>query len=312
MNGTVTVDPRLGAVVPAAAVRTVAAADQVRLHPDLPSEVAAAFVRELGAVPSDAPRAGGTVVELVPAATNSTTVPGAALLEAVRVMDRLRSPGGCPWDAAQTPASLLRYLVEETYELYDAIADGDREAIREELGDVLLQVLFHARIATEDPGDPFGIDDVADELVAKLVSRHPHVFGADEVITAAEMTPGEQQVRWEELKAVEKRRASALAGVARSQPAAALVAKYLSRARRAGVPDDLLGAASDDPLYRGIAGSAEPDPEGALRAAAGELAQRVRAAEDAARAAGEDPAALDVEAWRRHWPGVNRTYDHFP
>jgi XTP/dITP diphosphohydrolase len=304
---TVAVDPRLGAVLPAVAVRAVAAADQVRLHPDLPPEVAAAFVRDLGAVPSDAPRADGTVVELVPAATT----PGAALLEAVRVMDRLRSPGGCPWDAAQTPASLLRYLVEETYELYDAIADDDREAIREELGDVLLQVLFHARIATEDPEDPFGIDEVADVLVTKLVGRHPHVFGDGfgdgEVITGPEMTPGEQQVRWEELKAVEKRRASALEGVARSQPAAALVAKYLSRARRAGVPDDLLAAASDDPLYAGIAGSAEPDPEGALRAAAGELAQRVRAAEDAARAAGEDPAALDADTWRRRWPRVNRT-----
>jgi XTP/dITP diphosphohydrolase len=303
VTGTVTVDPRLGAVVPAAAVRTVVAADQVRLHPDLPPDVAAAFVRDLGAVPSDAPRVDGTVVELVPAPTGSTGVPGAALLEAVRVMDRLRSPGGCPWDAAQTPASLLRYLVEETYELYDAIADDDREAIREELGDVLLQVLFHARIATEDPGDPFGIDEVADELVAKLVGRHPHVFGDGEVITGA----AEQQVRWEELKAVEKRRASALEGVARSQPAAALVAKYLSRARRAGVPDDLLAAASDDTLYAGIAGSAEPDPEGALRAAAGELARRVRAVEDAARAAGEDPAELDADAWRRHWPDDNRT-----
>ncbi|WP_433783203.1 MazG family protein [Actinomycetospora sp. CA-101289] len=298
MSVIVTVDPRLGAVLPAAAVRTIAAADQVRLHPDLPPDVAAAFVRDLGAVPPDAPRAEGTVVELVPAAT----VPGAALLEAVRVMDRLRSPGGCPWDAAQTPASLLRYLVEETYELYDAIADGDREAVREELGDVLLQVLFHARIATEDPADPFGIDEVADALVAKLVGRHPHVFGDGEVITGA----AEQQVRWEELKAVEKRRASALEGVARSQPAAALVAKYLSRARRAGVPDDLLAAASDDPLYAGIAGSAEPDPEGALRAAAGELAGRVRAAEDAARATGADPAALDADAWRRHWSSADR------
>jgi XTP/dITP diphosphohydrolase len=299
---TVTVDPRLGAVLPAAAARTVAAADQVRLHPDLPPEIAAAFVRDLGAVPSDAPRVDGTVVELVPAATT----PGAAVLEAVRVMDRLRSPGGCPWDAAQTPASLLRYLVEETYELYDAIADGDREAIREELGDVLLQVLFHARIATEDAGDPFGIDEVADELVAKLVGRHPHVFGDGEVITGA----AEQQIRWEELKAVEKRRASALEGVARSQPAAALVAKYLSRARRAGVPDDLLGAASDDPLYTGIAGSAEPDPEGALRTAAGELARRVHAAEGAARAAGEDPAALDADAWRRHWPDATGHNGH--
>jgi XTP/dITP diphosphohydrolase len=284
-------------VLPASAVRTVAAADQVRLHPDLPTDLADAFARDLGAVGADTPPADGTVVELVPG-----TQPGAALLEAVRVMDRLRSPGGCPWDAAQTPESLLRYLVEETYELYDAVADDDRDAVREELGDVLLQVLFHARIAQEDPTAPFGIDEVAEELVAKLVGRHPHVFGDGEVITGAAMTPGEQQVRWEELKAVEKRRASALEGVARAQPAAALVAKYLSRARRAGVPDELLAAASDDRLYAEIAGGALADPEGALRAAADELARRLRAAEDAARRTGEDPAALDAASWTRHWP----------
>lgn len=290
---TVTVDPRLGAVLPAAAVRTVAAADQVRLHPDLPADVADAFARDLGAVRAEVPDGAGRVVELVPGAGGP---PGAELLEAVRVMDRLRSPGGCPWDAAQTPSSLLRYLVEETYELYDAVAEDDRAAVREELGDVLLQVLFHARIAQEDAADPFGIDAVAGELVAKLVSRHPHVFGDGETITGA----AEQQVRWEELKAVEKRRDSALDGVAQAQPGAALVAKYLSRSRRAGVPDDLLAAASDDPLYS--AAAAHTDPEGDLRATATELARRVRGAEAAARAAGEDPSALDDAGWRRHWP----------
>ncbi|GAA4813284.1 hypothetical protein GCM10023200_58840 [Actinomycetospora chlora] len=302
MTERIPVDPRLGAVLPAAAVRAVAAADQVRLHPDLPADVAAAFARDLGAVGPDAPlpktTAAGTVVELVPGPAGAPA--GAELLEAVRVMDRLRSPGGCPWDAAQTPGSLLRYLVEETYELYDAVADDDRAAVREELGDVLLQVLFHARIAQEDAADPFGIDEVAGELVAKLVGRHPHVFGDGEVITGAVMTPGEQQVRWEELKAVEKRRESALDGVATAQPAAALVAKYLSRSRRAGVPDDLLAAASDDPLYARIAAGGDADPEGALRAAAAELARRVRGAEAAARAAGEDPSADG--SWRRHWP----------
>src|SRR6185503_9030143 len=95
-------------------------------------------------------------------------VAGAELLDAVAVMDRLRSPGGCPWDAEQTHTSLLQYLVEECYELYDAVEKGDRAAMREELGDVLLQVLFHARIAAEDP-DGFTIDDVARDLVAKLV-----------------------------------------------------------------------------------------------------------------------------------------------
>ena len=95
-------------------------------------------------------------------------------------MDRLRSPGGCPWDAEQTHESLLPYLVEECYELYQAIEDGDGAAVREELGDVLLQVLFHARVAAEAPeelgGVRFDIDDVAADLVAKLVGRHPHVF----------------------------------------------------------------------------------------------------------------------------------------
>jgi XTP/dITP diphosphohydrolase len=174
--------------------------------------------------------------------------------------------------------------------------------VREELGDVLLQVLFHARIAQEDPADPFGIDEVAGELVAKLVGRHPHVFGEGETITGAVlMSPAEQQVRWEELKAVEKRRTSALEGVARAQPAAALVAKYLSRARRAGVPEELLVRAADDPLYVDVVASGTADPEGALRTAAGELARRVRVAEDAARAAGEDPATLDADGWHRYW-----------
>ncbi|GLZ46833.1 nucleoside triphosphate pyrophosphohydrolase [Actinomycetospora sp. NBRC 106375] len=300
MTERVTVDPRLGAVLSAAAARTVAAADQVRLHPDLPEAVAAAFARDLGAVGPEAPTAGGTVVELVPG--HAGAPPGTELLEAVRVMDRLRSPGGCPWDAAQTPESLLRYLVEETYELYDAVAAGDRDAVREELGDVLLQVLFHARIAQEDPADPFGVDVVAGELVAKLVSRHPHVFGDGETITGAD----EQQVRWEELKAVEKRRESALDGVAAAQPGAALLGKYVSRALRAGVPPELLAPAGD-----GIAGDlaalvvdavrAGDDPEGALRAAATELSEHVRGAEAAARAAGETLGPDRPEAWRAHW-----------
>lgn len=231
---------------------------------------------------------------------------GSPLLDAVRVMDRLRSPGGCPWDADQTHVSLLRYLVEETYELYDAVADDDRVAMREELGDVLLQVLFHARMAEEDADAPFDIDDVAAGLVDKLVSRHPHVFTAEgRADTDRVATADAQQTRWEQLKAVEKRRASALDGVSRAQPAAALAAKYVSRARRAGVPDDLLATAPGDgvgpALYALIARDAG-DPEGALRAAAGSVAARIRAAEDAARAAGEDPAALDDAGWRRHWP----------
>ena len=236
-------------------------------------------------------------------------VPGSALLAAVAVMDRLRSPGGCPWDAEQTHASLLRYLVEETYELYDALVAGDRAAVREELGDVLLQVLFHARLAQEEP-DGFDVDDVARDLVTKLVGRHPHVFGDGESVATA----GDQERRWEELKALEKRRGSVLDGVAAAQPAAALLGKYVSRARRAGVPDDLLvptGTSRGDRLAALVAEAvaAGDDPEGELRAAAAALAARVRTAEAAASAAGERPGPDDPTAWRRAWPGEGRTSD---
>jgi NTP pyrophosphatase (non-canonical NTP hydrolase) len=102
---------------------------------------------------------------------------GAALLELVAVMDRLRSPGGCPWDAEQTHQSLVPYLIEETYEAVEAIESGDRAHMAEELGDVLLQVVFHARVAQEHPEAPFDIDDIAAGIAAKLRRRHPHVFG---------------------------------------------------------------------------------------------------------------------------------------
>ncbi len=103
--------------------------------------------------------------------------PSSPLERAVEVMDRLRSPGGCPWDAAQTHESLTPYLLEETYEVLEAIETGDPTLLREELGDLLLQVLFHARLGEElPPGEAFGIDEVAGDLVAKLIRRHPHVF----------------------------------------------------------------------------------------------------------------------------------------
>lgn len=224
------------------------------------------------------------------------------LLDAVRVMDRLRSPGGCPWDAAQTHDSLRQYLVEETYELLDAIETGDRAALREELGDVLLQVLFHARMAAEHPGDPFDIDDVARELAAKLVGRHPQVFaGGNEV-----RTPEHQQQRWEELKQTEKRRDSIVDGVALGQPAAALAGKLGQRTGRAGVPFDLLpdGPGVGEKLFRLAAAARRSgtDPEGELRAIAKTFEERVREAESAARADGVAPANLDADGWRRYWP----------
>jgi XTP/dITP diphosphohydrolase len=231
---------------------------------------------------------------------------GSALLDAVAVMDRLRSPGGCPWDAEQTHTSLLQYLVEECYELYQAIEDGDRPAVREELGDVLLQVLFHARIAAEDPADPFDIDDVAADLVAKLVGRHPHVFadgsGFREVVDTAER----QEHRWEELKRAEKQRGSSVDGVPLGQPAVALAAKLTSRTARAGLPAELLptGPEVGEQLFALAAAArlAGIDPEAELRGAARRFADRVRAAEKAAVAEGADPHRLDAEGWRSHWP----------
>ncbi|WP_433801788.1 MazG family protein [Actinomycetospora sp. CA-084318] len=289
---TVHVDPRLGAVLPAGAVRLVAAAPAVLLDPSLPEPVAARFAAELGAVPvPDEGSAPAGAVVLV-AARDPQAPAGVELLEAVAVMDRLRSPGGCPWDAEQTHESLLRYLVEETYELYDALAAGDVAASREELGDVLLQVLFHSRVAAE--GEGYDIDAVAAELVAKLVGRHPHVFAdAETVVTASD-----QDRRWEELKATEKQRDSVLDGVAQAQPAAALLAKYVSRVRRAGVPDDVLAAlaATDSEVARAVVAAAGPggDPEGELREAAVAFATRVRALE-----AATGGSSRDVEFWRR-------------
>src|SRR6185436_5912399 len=212
---------------------------------------------------------------------------------------------GCPWDAEQTHASLLQYLVEECYELYDAVEKDDRSAMREELGDVLLQVLFHARIAAEDP-DGFTIDDVARDLVAKLVGRHPHVFAGTERVDTAQR----QEQRWEELKRAEKQRESSIDGVPLGQPAVALAAKLTSRAARAGLPADLLpgGPGVGERLFADAARAklSGDDPEAALRTAARRFADDVRAAERAARAAGLDPHALDADAWRAHWPSSHR------
>jgi XTP/dITP diphosphohydrolase len=126
---------------------------------------------------------------------------GLGLLDVVAVMDRLRSPGGCPWDAAQTHESLRPYLLEEAHEAAEAIDSGDRDHLAEELGDVLLQVAFNARIGQEDPSHPFDIDEVAAGLVAKLVRRHPHVFG-----DAVAETPEDVAANWERIKAAEKAR----------------------------------------------------------------------------------------------------------
>jgi XTP/dITP diphosphohydrolase len=204
----------------------------------------------------------------------SHDVPGARVLDLVAVMDRLRSPGGCPWDARQTHLSLLPYLLEESHEVMEAVETGDRGHLREELGDLLLQVMFHARIAQEDPRAPFGIDEVAAEIVAKLVSRHPHVFASpDARVTATDAD--EVAVTWEELKAAEKRRTGLYDGIPASLPSLSRGAKMLGRLDRAGRLDaaTVESAAADDAWARELldllvrAHSAGVDAEGSLRAA---------------------------------------------
>jgi len=200
------------------------------------------------------------------------------LERAVEVMDQLRSPGGCPWDAAQTHRSLAQYLVEETYEVLEAIETDDLMLLREELGDLLLQVLFHARIAEELPSaEKFSIHDVAADLIDKLVRRHPHVFAGAEVSGAIAVNE-----RWELQKAEEKGRDSAVDGVPIAQPALALSAKLVARASRAGVdvesaPGDDIGerlfAVVRDAVATGV------DPEGALRLTARRYRRAIRAAE---------------------------------
>ncbi|MEU4425257.1 nucleoside triphosphate pyrophosphohydrolase [Actinoplanes sp. NPDC024001] len=205
--------------------------------------------------------------------------PGARLLDAVSVMDRLASPGGDPWKRAQTHRTLAPYLLEESYEAYDAIESDDLDALREELGDVLLQVVLHARLAEEQPdGRGWSIDDVAGGLVDKMVRRNPHVFAGEQIEDIAEIT-----ANWERIKQAEKERDSVLDGIALSQPALALAAKILHRVDRGGLdvplPDgDDLGAVLLTVVAE--ARAAGLDPEAELRRAALAYADAVRAAEN--------------------------------
>ena len=213
---------------------------------------------------------------------------GSALLDVVAVMDRLRSPGGCPWDARQTHASLMPYLLEEAYETYQALEDGDLVGLREELGDLLLQVVFHARLAQEGE-QPWTVDDVAADLVDKLVGRHPHVF--------AGASADDLEGSWEALKQAEKGRASVTDGVPLSQPALALAAKLQSRAARLGAPvgaHDGLGGELWALVARCRAEGV--DPEVALRTTARAFRDTVAAVEAEATAQGR---AVEPQDWAR-------------
>jgi XTP/dITP diphosphohydrolase len=207
----------------------------------------------------------------------SFDVPGARLLDLVAVMDRLRSKEGCPWDAEQTHESLVPYLIEETHELVEAIESGDRTHMGEELGDVLLQVAFHARIAQEHPDSPFGIDDVASGIVEKLVRRHPHVFAEGDAETADEVA-----LSWEQIKADEKpHRSSPMDGIPAGLPALARADKVAARLSTAGRSDLARSAAIGDDLGSRLlalvleARENGQDPEAALRAVVRELASQL-------------------------------------
>lgn len=230
---------------------------------------------------------------------------GERLVDAVAMMDKLRTDG--PWESEQTHDSLRRYLLEETYELFDAVRGGNADELREELGDVLLQVLFHARIAEDAPVHPFNIDDVADSLVRKLGNRVPAVLAGQSI------SLDEQLAQWEQRKAQEqkvKARGSSMDDVPTGQPALALAQKVLARVAQAGLPADLVPVA-----LTSVVVSADADAENDLRSAVLEFMDTVRVVESdvAAGRRGEDvPEELDVtplgsiteDEWRTYWPGA--------
>ena len=292
-------------------------------HPLLPAldeaGIAYRVVEDPGARPAAAEAAAGDVVWLaepgdapwVPPGARllrgSVDLPGAHLIDLVATMDRLRVH--CPWDARQTHESLAPHLLEEPYEALEALESGDERAFCEELGDVLLQVVFHARIAAErDDGTGYAIDDVADGIVAKLMRRHPHVFADVTVSGAEEVTRNWDDIKREEKRALAAQRGQPAArhaapsvfdGVPFGQPALSLAAQLQRRAARAGVPDDLMRwdggahAGAGEQIGRELfllvarAREAERDPEMELRAAARRYREHVHAWEQVSHGRGE-------------------------
>jgi len=285
----------------------------------------AEFTRALGELVAREAGAGGRVeLEVV---YGSYDLPGARLLDVVATMDRLRSPGGCPWDAEQTHLSLAPYLLEESYEAVDAIEQGDLAALRDELGDVLLQVAFHSRLA-EERGDAtsWTIDDVAAGAVAKLVRRHPHVFAGRKVSGVSEI-----MANWDTIKATEDGRTSVADGVSLGAPALALAAKLQARAASTGLPPALLagGVAGTETLPQAVAAAAaalaegasapareigellfaavalarlhDVNPEAALRGTARRFRNRLVAVERAALESGAQLGELDAMGWEQAW-----------
>ncbi len=199
------------------------------------------------------------------------------------VMDKLRSPGGCPWDAEQDHESLLKYLLEESYEFIEAVENKDRTSMQEELGDLLLQVYFHSRMAEEDADNPFNVEDVAKTVTDKLIRRHPHVFGGTKVESSSEVLEN-----WEAQKAAEKGRTSIIDGVPLAQPALPLAAKVLYRMNKLNFelevdkPTKISEQLNQDQfgdLLLGLIAQAVDlgiDPEAALRTATKSLISKIQ------------------------------------
>jgi MazG family protein len=243
---------------------------------------------------------------------------GDAFRELVEIMAKLRAPGGCPWDREQTHASLARHLLEETYETLEAIENNDLAALREELGDLVIQIVFHSNIAFEEGA--FGVADVLNDLREKLIRRHPHVFGDVEVSGADEV-----KTNWERIKKDEKER-TLFEGIPKALPALARAAKVQKRSASAGFPAsdaasiiaklgeeiDVLRAdlRSGDParleaelgdvlfMVVLLANNLHVDPEDALRRMLQRYEARVGAVE---RIAGKAVESLSSDEWARYW-----------
>ena len=222
-------DPHVAAIVTAGVT--------VEATPDAPSyEADAVWIAPIGdvgwaqRVATDLVDGEEAHVEII---FGSYDQPGSRLLDLVEVMDQLRTQ--CPWTKQQTHASLSHYLLEEAYETLESLDSGDTDHLREELGDLLMQVVFHARIAAESDG--WDIDTVAEGIVAKLIYRNPHVFGDETVTSAAEV-----DANWQALKAVEKQRSSPLDGIPAQMPALAFADKVLGRIGEVAVDGDDFGS----------------------------------------------------------------------
>ena len=301
------VDPRRPALVPVEAVEFLRSDIQyteempIRIQWSLPSARSALVGPDAAVLLSSDPGHPAVKARLA-AGERLIAAPepraGERLVDAVEIMDKLRTSG--PWESEQTHDSLRRYLLEETYELFDAVRGGDADELRDELGDVLLQVLFHARIAEEAPGRSFGIDDVADALVRKLGNRVPAVLAGQPI------TLEDQLAQWERRKAEERSgsqsgRQSCVEGVPTAQPALALAQKVIDRVTAAGVPAELIPTEMTT-----VPVAAGGDAENTLRAAVLSFMDDVRTAEQAIAtgrlggAGGEHP--ITAEDWRAHWP----------